>query len=126
VSQEYLIEIIEPRVSEIFSLVQNELIKSGYSNMIPGGVVITGGSSLLPGMIEVSKKILNLPVHLGFPYYEGELADMVNDPSYSTVIGLLNFATEKNTIGTTYKLSNKKAKVGNIFGKVIAWLKDFF
>jgi cell division protein FtsA len=126
VSQEYLIEIIEPRVSEIFSLVQNELIKSGYSNMIPGGVVITGGSSLLPGMIEVSKKILNLPVHLGFPHYEGELADMVNDPSYSTVIGLLNFATEKNTIGTTYKLSNKKAKVGNIFGKAISWLKDFF
>ena len=126
VSQEYLLEIIEPRVSEIFSLILNELKKSGYSNMMPGGIVLTGGSSLLPGMIEVSKQILKLPVRLGFPHYEGELADMVNDPSYSTAIGLLNFATEKNSLGSMYKFSNRKAKVGNILGKAISWLKDFF
>jgi len=126
ISQEYLVEIIEPRVSEIFGLILNDLKKSGFSNMIPGGIVLTGGSSLLPGMIEISKQVLNLPARLGFPRYEGELAEMVNDPSYSTAIGLLSFATEKSSLGTVYKLSNKKAKVGNIFGKVISWLKDFF
>jgi len=126
VPQDYLVEIIEPRVSEILTLVQNELIKSGYSKMIPGGAVITGGSSLLPGITEVAKQVLNLPVRIGFPHYKGELADMVNDPAYSTAIGLLNFANDKNSSDSIYKFSKKKAKVGNIFGKAIAWLKDFF
>ena len=88
--------------------------------------MLTGGSSLLSGMEELSKQVLNLPVRLGFPHYKGELADMVNDPSYSTAIGLLDFATEKNLLGTVFKFSNKKAKVGSFFGKAISWLKDFF
>jgi cell division protein FtsA len=80
VSQKYLVEIIEPRVSEIFSLVGTEVRKSGCYNMIPGGIVITGGSSLLPGISEVVEQVLNLPSRLGRPHYEGELADMINDP----------------------------------------------
>ena len=126
VSQKYLVEIIEPRVSEIFSLVGTEVRKSGCYNMIPGGIVITGGSSLLPGMPEVAEQVLNLPSRLGSPHYEGELADMINDPSYSEAVGLLSFATEKYSIGRSFKSTKRKTRVKNIFTKIISWLKDFF
>ncbi|MBE3092744.1 MAG: cell division protein FtsA [Chloroflexi bacterium] len=126
VSQKYLVEIIEPRVSEIFSLVGTEVRKSGCYNMIHGGIVITGGSSLLPGISEVAEQVLNLPSRLGRPHYEGELADMINDPSYSEAIGLLSFATEKYSIGRSFRSTKRKTKVKNIFTKIISWLKDFF
>ena len=126
VSQKYLVDIIEPRVSEIFSLVGTKVRKSGCYNMIPGGTVITGGSSLLPGISEVAEQVLNLPSRLGRPHYEGELADMINDPSYSEAIGLLSFATEKYSIGRSFHLSKRKAGAKNIFTRIINWLKDFF
>jgi len=126
VSQKYLVDIIEPRVSEIFSLVGTEVRKSGCYNMIPGGIVITGGSSLLPGISEVAEQVLNLPSRLGRPHYEGELADMINDPSYSEAIGLLSFATEKYSIGRSFHLTKRKAGAKNIFTRIINWLKDFF
>ncbi len=126
VSQKYLVEIIEPRVSEIFSLVGTEVRKSGCYNMIPGGIVITGGSSLLPGISEVAEQVLNLPSRLGRPHYEGELADMINVPSYSEAIGLLSFATEKYSTGRSFQSTKRKTGGKNIFTKIISWLKDFF
>jgi len=126
VSKKYLVDIIEPRVSEIFSLVRNEVKKSGCYDIIPGGIIITGGSSLLPGISEVAEQVLNLPSRLGRPHYEGELADMVKDPSYSAAIGLLSYATEKYSLGRSYKLYTRKTGVRNIFGRIIGWLKDFF
>lgn len=126
VSKKYLVDIIEPRVSEIFSLVRNEVKRSGYYDVIPGGVIITGGSSLLPGISEIAEQILNLPSRLGRPHYKGELADMINDPSYSSAIGLLSYATEKYSLGRSYKSYTRKTGLGNIFGRIIGWLKDFF
>jgi len=126
VSKKYLVDIIEPRVSEIFSLLRNEVKRSGYYDMIPGGVIITGGSSLLPGISEIAEQVLNLPSRLGRPHYKGELADMVNDPSYSSAIGLLSYATEKYSLGRSYKSYTRKTGLGNIFGRIIGWLKDFF
>ena len=126
VSKKFLVEIIEPRVSEIFNFVGMEVKKSGCYNMIPGGIVITGGSSLLPGISEVAEQVLNLPSRLGRPHYEGELADMINDPSYSEAIGLLSFATEKYSIGRSFQSTKRKIGVKNIFTRIISWLKDFF
>ncbi len=126
VSKKYLVEIIEPRVSEIFNFVGMKVKKSGCYNMIPGGIVITGGSSLLPGISEVAEQVLNLPSRLGRPHYEGELADMINDPSYSEAIGLLSFATEKYSIGGSFQSTKRKIRVKSFFGRIISWLKDFF
>jgi cell division protein FtsA len=126
VSKKYLVEIIEPRVSEIFNFVGMEVRKSGCHSMIPGGIVITGGSSLLPGISEVAEQALNLPTRLGRPHYEGELADMINDPSYSEAIGLLSFATEKYSTGRSFQSTKRKTGAKNIFTKIISWLKDFF
>ncbi|TET10422.1 MAG: cell division protein FtsA [Candidatus Atribacteria bacterium] len=126
VSKKYLVEIIEPRVSEIFNFVGMEVRKSGCYSMIPGGIVITGGSSLLPGISEVAEQVLNLPSRLGRPHYEGELADMINDPSYSEAIGLLSFVTEKYSTGRSFQSTKRKIGVKNIFTKITSWLKDFF
>jgi len=126
VTKKYLVEIIEPRVSEIFNLLGTEIRKSRYYNMIPGGIVITGGSSLLPGISEIAEQVLNLPSRLGSPHYEGELADMINDPSYSGAVGLLSFATESYSNGRSFKSTKRKPRVKNIFTKIINWLKDFF
>lgn len=126
VSKKYLVEIIEPRVSEIFNFVGIEVRKSGCYNMIPGGIVLTGGSSLLPGISKVAEQVLNLPSRLGRPHYEGELADMINDPSYSEAIGLLSFATEKYSTGSSLQSTKRKTGAKNIFTKIISWLKDFF
>jgi len=126
VSKKFLVEIIEPRVSEIFNLVGVEVRKSGCYNIIPGGIVITGGSSLLPGISEVAEQVFNLPSRLGRPHYEGELADMINDPSYSEAIGLLSFATEKYSIARSFQSTKRKIRGNNIFTKITSWLKDFF
>ena len=126
ITKKYLVEIIEPRVSEIFNLVGTEVRKSGCYNTISGGIVITGGSSLLPGILEVAEQVLNLPSRLGCPHYEGELADMINDPSYSGAVGLLSFATERGFIGRSFKSTKRKTRVKNIFTKIISWLRDFF
>lgn len=126
VSQKYLVEIIEPRVSEIFSLVGNEVKRSGYYDMLSAGVTITGGTSLLPGIVEISEKILNLPSRLGKPRYEGELADLVNDPAYSTALGLLSYGAKRYSLRGSYNLSSKNPKLRNAFGRIINWLRDFF
>jgi len=126
ITKKYLVEIIEPRVSEIFNLIGTEIRKSRYYNMIPGGIVITGGSSLLPGISEIAEQVLNLPSRLGSPHYEGELADMINDPSYSGAVGLLSFVTERYSIGRSFKSTKRRPRVKNIFIRIINWLKDFF
>ena len=81
---------------------------------------------MLPGMSEVAERVLNLPSRLGRPHYEGELADMINDPSYSEAVGLLSFATEKYSIGRSFQSAKRKTRAKNIFTKTINWLKDFF
>lgn len=126
VQRTYIIEIIEPRVSEIFNLVKNEVRKSGYFGALPAGITITGGSSLLPGVLEISEKILKAPSRLGKPQYEGELAEMVNDPAYSTALGLLNYGTKDYAFNESYPYSTNKPRVKNVFEKAINWLKDFF
>jgi len=126
VPRKYIIEIIEPRVSEIFHLVKNEVKKSGYFDALSAGITITGGSSLLPGVIEISEKVLNIHSRLGKPNYEGELAEMVNDPAYSTALGLLSYGTKDYSFRESYTLGTNKPRVKNIFERAINWLKDFF
>jgi cell division protein FtsA len=84
-----LADVIEPRVSELFELVQAELRRSGYEELLSSGIVLTGGSAVMQGMVELGEEIFHLPVRIGTPRYEGSLADVVQHPKYATVIGLL-------------------------------------
>ncbi len=88
-SRKTLAEVIEPRVEELYSLVQSELRRSGYEELLSSGIVLTGGSSMMQGMVELGEEIFHMPVRVGQPSYSGGLAEVVRHPRYSTAMGLL-------------------------------------
>ena len=87
-----LAAILEPRVEEIFSLVRQEIKRSGYDGLLPAGMVVTGGTSLLPGLREVAAQVLSLPVRVGQPEELRGLVDQLRSPVYSASLGLLEWA----------------------------------
>jgi len=89
-----LAEVIEPRVQEVFELLAIELQRSGHVGVLPAGVVVTGGSSLLPGMLEVAERALGMPARRGLPRDVGGLTDVVASPVYATGVGLVKFGLE--------------------------------
>ncbi|HEC31119.1 MAG TPA: cell division protein FtsA, partial [Deltaproteobacteria bacterium] len=88
-SREILGEILEPRVEEIFALINREILKSGYAELLASGLVVTGGSSLLPGIPELAEQVMDMPVRLGIPTSIGGLVDVVSNPMYATGVGLV-------------------------------------
>lgn len=118
-SKQALAGVIEPRVEEIFSLVQQVIRESGYEEVLSSGIVLTGGSAVMPGMIELGEDIFLKPVRRGIPKYNGSLADMVAQPRAATVMGLLEEARLARLRGL--KVTQKKSPVSNTFGR----LKDF-
>ena len=88
-SRPMLAEVIEPRIEELYTLVQSELRRSGFEELLSSGVVITGGTSMLQGMAELGEEVFHLPCRVGAPSYLGGLADVVRSPRYSTAVGLL-------------------------------------
>jgi len=123
-SRRLLSEIIEPRVNEIFSLVHQEVLKSGYQELLSGGVVITGGSTLMEGMVEVAEEIFEMPVKRGLPTAVGGLKDVVNSPKFATGVGLVRFGM-RNLIKSRFPIRER-----NIYDKVKGsmrnWIKDLF
>ncbi len=90
-SRQTLAEVVEPRYEELISLIQAELRRSGFEDLIAGGVVLTGGSSKMEGLIELAEEIFHMPVRLGVPRYVTGLVDVVRNPIYATGVGLLLF-----------------------------------
>lgn len=93
-SRHTLAEVIEPRVEELYSLVQAELRRSGFEDRLSSGIVITGGSAFMKGMVELGEEIFHMPVRIGIPRYTGGLSEVVKNPRYSTAVGLLMVAQE--------------------------------
>lgn len=123
-SRQLLAEILEPRVEEVFSLVNREIIKSGYSDLIASGIVITGGSAILPGMPELAEQVFNLPVRRGNPLDIGGLTDIVNSPIFATGVGLVKYGSH-NVQAQNFKIGD-----ANMFERVARrmkeWLGEFF
>jgi cell division protein FtsA len=88
-SRQTLAEVIEPRVEELYSLIQRELRSSGLEELLSSGIVITGGSALMKGMVELGEEVFHMPVRVGLPQYSGTLAEVARNPRYSTAMGLL-------------------------------------
>jgi cell division protein FtsA len=88
-SRQTLAEVIEPRAEELFTLVQQVLRQSGFEELLSSGIVLTGGSSVMQGMVELGEEIFHMPVRLGIPRYAGGLQDVVQNPRYATAVGLL-------------------------------------
>jgi len=98
VSRHHVAEIIEARLEEIFNLINKELRAIGRDRLLPAGIVITGGTSKLPGCVDLAKDILGLPAQTGFPLPLGGLVDKVDDPSFATAVGLVLWALENEEI----------------------------
>ncbi|MBN1573786.1 MAG: cell division protein FtsA [Deltaproteobacteria bacterium] len=118
ISRQILAEIIEPRVEEILSLVQREVARSGYGDLLASGVVLTGGSSLLTGIADMGEHIFNMPVRVGYPRGISGLVDLVNSPMYATGVGLVLYGSA-NGGSARFKVGD-----GNIFGKVTERFKE--
>ena len=95
-SRQTLAEVVEPRYDELFTLVQAELRRSGFEDMVAAGIVLTGGTSKMEGVVELAEEIFHMPVRLGSPQNVKGLKDIVSNPIYSTGVGLLSYALEKN------------------------------
>ena len=124
VSRQILCEIIEPRLDEIFELVQREIAKSGYEGSLASGVVITGGSMLLPGAVEVAERSFGLPVRLGVPTHVGGLVDVIDSPAYAAGVGLVLLGMKRQERAVFRPRDNKiLAKVKH---RMSDWLSEFF
>jgi cell division protein FtsA len=119
-SRQILGEILEPRVEEIFSLINREIIKSGFGDTLASGVVITGGASLLEGIPELAEQIFNLPSRRGYPQGFGGIMDVVNSPMYATAVGLVLYGAKANP--------KKKFRIRdqNIFYRVMERMRKWF
>ena len=124
VSRRMLGEIIEPRVEEIFDLINHEIIKSGYEGFISAGIVVTGGSAAIEGMVELAEQVFNLPVRIGVPTGISGLVDVVNGPMFSTGVGLVQVGS-RSTVHNEFKRGTE-----NVFNKITYrmkdWMKEFF
>lgn len=119
--RQVMAQILEPRVEEIFEMIKNELQRSGYQELVAAGIVLTGGSSLLDGMIELAEDIFDMPVRLGRPHGVGGLADVVSSPMYSTGVGLILY-------GQRYRQSfqNTKSTKPNMFVRAWKRMRSWF
>jgi cell division protein FtsA len=125
-SRQLLAEILEPRVEEIFSLVNREIVKSGYEDMIASGVVITGGSTILEGMPELAEQIFNLPVRRGVPQNIGGIVDVVNSPVYATGVGLVVYGSKNVGISEFPTAQSDENLFRRVSRRMKEWFGEFF
>jgi cell division protein FtsA len=123
-SKQLLSEVIEPRVEELYSLVQAELRRSGFEEQISSGIVLTGGSSQMKGMVELAEEVFHVPVRVGVPEYVGGLSERVRSPAYATGVGLLLAGMEKHELDEAAKIQN--ASFGHVMERMKSWFKSTF
>ncbi len=123
-SRQILAEIVEPRMEEVFTLVQQEIVRSGCEDMIAAGVVLTGGTSAMEGVPELAEQVFNLPVRRGAPKGVGGLVDVVRSPIYATGVGLVQVGS-KSTENKRFKIKDKNI-YSKVRGRMKEWLGEMF
>ncbi|MBF0624506.1 MAG: cell division protein FtsA [Magnetococcales bacterium] len=121
-----LAEIIEPRVEELFTLVSREIARSGFEEQIAAGVVLTGGTSILEGMVELAEEVFNKPVRRGVPQGMGGLTDVVGSPVYATAVGLVQFATRHNRDRPFRTAPEETGGTKKVMQRMREWFGDIF
>ncbi len=123
-SRQTLAEVIEPRVEELYSLVQAELRRSGFEELLSSGIVITGGSAAMQGMVELGEEVFHMPVRLGLPSYAGGLSEVIRNPRYSTGVGLLMAGLGQHQRQQIEKMQSGSIK--QILGRMKKWFETNF
>ncbi|MGD8644075.1 MAG: cell division protein FtsA [Chromatiales bacterium] len=123
-SRQTLAEVVEPRYEELLSLVQAELRRSGFEDLVAAGVVLTGGSAKMEGVIDLAEEVFHMPVRLGLPQYVSGLVDVVRNPIYSTGVGLLLFGHQCRSHGSIETVSGGGFKA--VFKRMKSWFQGNF
>jgi cell division protein FtsA len=125
IAQFELAEIIEPRYEELFALVLDELQRCGWDGLLGAGVVLTGGSAKMPGVLELAEYIFQSHARLGLPRHVHGMQEVISNPSFATGIGLLLYGQEMQH-GQQQPKSNMQQGVNNILGRVKTWFQGNF
>jgi cell division protein FtsA len=125
-SRRTLVEVVEPRYEELFQLIQAELRRSGFEEMIAAGVVLTGGSSLVEGAVELAEEVFNMPVRLGIPHEVSGLKEEVISPAYATTVGLLMYARENGLYHSDHPAEQPLTNQVNLLSRMKDWFHKSF
>ena len=123
-SRQALAEVVEPRYEELFTLINAEIRRSGFEELIPAGIVLTGGTSKIEGAIDLAEEIFHMPVRVGMPQSVKGLSDVVRNPIYSTGVGLLLYGKEQQD-GIKKTVSTKQQET-SLVGRMKKWFQGNF
>lgn len=124
ISKLNLAEIVEPRYEELLLLVQAELRRSGFEDLVAAGIVLSGGSSRVSGLVELAEEIFHMPVRLGIPQYVSGLQEVVKNPIYATGVGLLLFGNQHSPLSDKNVLAGVGLK--GVWAKMKSWFQGNF
>lgn len=124
-TRQTLAEVVEPRYEELFSLIQTLLRRSGYEDLIAAGIVLTGGSAKMDGVMELAEKVFQAPVRIGYPKRITGLIDVVRNPIHATGVGLLLFGN-KHRHERLSEIATGGTSVKGVFGRVKSWFQGNF
>ncbi len=120
-SRQTLAEVVEPRYEELFSLVQAELRRSGYERQIVAGIVLTGGSSNMQGVVELAEEVFHVPVRVGTPQYVKGLVELIKNPIYATGVGLLLYGLRQQQDRTPSRRIDSRAT--SVWKRMKSWFQ---
>jgi cell division protein FtsA len=125
-SRQALAEVVEPRYEELFTLIQAELRRSGFEDLVPAGIVLTGGTAKMEGVVELAEEIFHMPVRLAVPQSVAGLTDVVRNPIYSTAVGLLLYGQKTLEEGHTTTTEVHVQDEEGVLSKVKKWFQGNF
>jgi len=121
-ARQTLAEVVEPRYEELFNLIQSELRRSGMEDIVAAGIVLTGGSSKMEGVVELAEEIFHIPVRLGAPQFVSGLSDVIRNPIYATGVGLLLYGQQHQD--QSYQKIDDSSE--GVWAQMKAWFKKNF
>lgn len=125
-TRQALAEVCEPRYEELFTLIRSELRRSGFADLIPAGIVMAGGASMVEGAIELAEKVFKLPVRLGAPERVSGLVDVVKNPKFATGIGLLLYGYQQEYDGRSSGVWTEEKSVKGVWKRMKQWFTGNF
>ncbi|MBT8125667.1 MAG: cell division protein FtsA [Gammaproteobacteria bacterium] len=123
-SRQTLAEVVEPRYEELLTLIHAELRRSGFEDLVAAGVVLTGGSSKMEGVVDLAEEVFHMPVRLGLPQHITGLVDVVRNPIHATGVGLLLFGHRNQQMGEASIFN--ESSIGTAFKRMKNWFQGSF
>jgi cell division protein FtsA len=125
-TRQTLAEVVEPRIEELYGLIQAELRRSGFEDVIGSGIVLTGGSAKMEGMVDLAEEVFHMPVRLGVPQYVGGLKGVIQNPIFATGVGLVLYGAKYRAGGSYTRTAQDSKGVKGVLGRMKSWFQGNF